>query len=132
MRLPLVETLISQRKTSERLGEDLKWKQFYVIPSCQSSDSCSSACDALSWKSGNYDECVQLQFLSPKAIKKNLIHPSSVDYLYSMSLLYCCIVIYIFSQGKRKSIKVKLPYLYIFSQLSEYFLSLSFCSQLQV
>lgn len=53
---------LTQGETSEWFWKDLRWKLCYVpvIPSCQSSDSCSASCDVLSWKTGNTDEYIQL------------------------------------------------------------------------
>lgn len=106
---------LSQGQPSEWFWKDRRWKLCYVIPSCQSSDSCSASCDVLSWKTGNTDEYIQLQLFDSKGNKKEFItvehdrhYPSSVDYLCPMSLLYWCIVFLL--QGNSKTIKFKVAF----------------------
>lgn len=115
MQLPLVESLISLRKDS-----------WVVLKGFEMETILCNTFMSVWWLMLWFLWCTSLEvrkswvrnvnFLSPKTIKKlDLItvehdrcYPSSVDDLYSMSLLYWSILF--LSQEKRKSIKVKIAY----------------------
>lgn len=119
MQLPLVESLISLRKRQlsgfERFWDGNNSMQYLHVSLMTHALVLVMHVlgSLLTWHKSRVRN---VNFLSPKTIKKlDLItvehdrcYPSSVDDLYSMSLLYWSILF--LSQEKRKSIKVKIAY----------------------